>query len=230
MESYQAAYAWWEAKKAEIDGQKPPHPHAGFIEVLTGRSNWARTNGELKYAAFVDEEIARIQAGGTPQFLPSDDPIDYDSIHEPDYHSQGEEPPLEHIEKIFEAEQLARSIDPLDSVWNDRVSRDAPDSAPMESSIGSLAVRFLGLKRAVHDAGQISTSEFDQVRLCVEYFRDWAGARLPIARIDANRWEAYYSHLLSCGVSVEYKKKRLRHKLAVRCIHGALDVHNLTRI
>jgi integrase len=61
------------------------------------------------------------------------------------------------------------------------------------------------------EAGEISSSEYDLIRLCLDYFRGWFGAQIPIDKLDSDRWEDYWSHLLGCGKSQEYKKKRYRH-------------------
>ena len=39
--SYQAANAWWAAKRAEIDSHRLPHPHAERLELLSRRLAWA---------------------------------------------------------------------------------------------------------------------------------------------------------------------------------------------
>ncbi len=37
LESYHAANEWWAAKRAEIDGNLPPHPNAQYLELLGRR-------------------------------------------------------------------------------------------------------------------------------------------------------------------------------------------------
>src|SRR4051812_6870145 len=48
--SYQAANAWWLAKKAEVDGKLPPHPHAPLLESWARRLAWARSQGRQDLA------------------------------------------------------------------------------------------------------------------------------------------------------------------------------------
>ena len=62
MESYQAANAWWAAKRAEIDSYRPPHPHAERIDLLSHRLAWAVAHGEAELADNVHREIATLEA------------------------------------------------------------------------------------------------------------------------------------------------------------------------
>jgi integrase len=50
-DSYQAANAWWMAKKAEIDSQQPSGKWSYEIETLEKRRDWARAHGEAEQAA-----------------------------------------------------------------------------------------------------------------------------------------------------------------------------------
>ena len=40
--SYLAANAWWQSKRAEIDGQTPPHFHHQTITEIRRRIDWAK--------------------------------------------------------------------------------------------------------------------------------------------------------------------------------------------
>src|SRR3954453_14098616 len=58
--SYQAANAWWKSKRYEIDGQKPPHPHAAYLSDLSRRQVWASRHDDPAIAAVLQTEITRI--------------------------------------------------------------------------------------------------------------------------------------------------------------------------
>jgi integrase len=45
VESYQAANAWWVKKRAEIDGQRPPHPYDHVIREMEKRRDWLISHG-----------------------------------------------------------------------------------------------------------------------------------------------------------------------------------------
>src|SRR4051812_36817070 len=60
--SYQAANAWWLAKKAEVDGKLPPRPLAHLLEARARRLAWARSLGREDLAKEVEEEMVKIEA------------------------------------------------------------------------------------------------------------------------------------------------------------------------
>src|SRR5262245_5525392 len=74
-DSYQAANAWWVARRAEIDGQKPPHLHEWWLTEARRRLSIAAKLGEPRVAAALRSEINRIEQGGTPTFLSEYDPL-----------------------------------------------------------------------------------------------------------------------------------------------------------
>jgi len=56
---------------------------------------------------------------------------------------------------------------------------------------------------------QIKPTEYDSVRLALEFFESWIGPEFPVESIDVDKWEDWWNHLLESKLSVEYKKKRL---------------------
>src|SRR4051794_37230786 len=60
--SYQAANAWWLAKKAEVDGKLPRHPLADLLEMRARRLAWARARGREDLVPALQEEMAKIEA------------------------------------------------------------------------------------------------------------------------------------------------------------------------
>ena len=97
------------------------------------------------------------------------------------------------------------------AVWADRLDRHHAPPLPADRTIAAQVGRHLGLERARVDAGQLSVSEFDTIRRCLYDFRDWIGGSNPVVLLDADRWEAWWTHLMGQAISVEYKKKKLRY-------------------
>jgi integrase len=221
--SYQVANAWWLQKKAEIDGD-PPDRYGDVFETLTRRRDWARRKGMDAEARFIGRCIDLIERG-EPAFirrmtddLTADDMEDlargYQLVNELvldlPHDCGGHDPDAS--DDCLGHELEAREAIHLDSIlWNDRVTRDDPEPVPEDRTVGGLTRRFLDAELLRYNAGYLSASEYDLIRLCVEAFRDWAGPESAVERIDARRWEGYWAHLLGAGISREYKLKRLRH-------------------
>ena len=123
--------------------------------------------------------------------------------------------------------ELLTAVMPIDSVWRDRVQREEVEPVPDDRTVGGLVTKYLSLEMSRFEAGAISASEFDLTRLCLNYFREWAHPETPIERIDADRWELYYQHLLGASGAIEYRKKRLRyarHLLAWAASKGTMPL------
>ncbi len=89
-------------------------------------------------------------------------------------------------------------------------SRTPRADAPTDPTVGGLVGRYVAAELARVSSGALSASEGDTIRRCLYIFRDWTGADAPIDTIDADRWEAWWLHLMSSDRSIEYKKKLLR--------------------
>src|SRR4051812_23158789 len=59
--SYQSANAWWLTKKAEIDGQRPPHPHATEIDEYLQRRDYFRRHGDADQAKMWDTQARYLE-------------------------------------------------------------------------------------------------------------------------------------------------------------------------
>ena len=71
--------------------------------------------------------------------------------------------------------------------------------------------RYLDLERARVKAGQLSLIEFDLARRCLDYFAGWIKPTTSVKKIDPDRWEDFWTHLMSADCIVEYRKKRFRY-------------------
>jgi integrase len=184
LDSYQAANAWWLAKRIEIDSNSPPHPNARYLGLLADRLAWARAHGRDDLARSLNETIEQVVAdqSGT-QDGSYDGPMDLPSV----------------------------VMDVMDNAnWQDRLAVESVALVPQDRTVGAQVTRYLDLEQTRTETGQLSASEFDTIRRCLLTFRDWLGGANPIEHIDADRWEAWWSHLMSQTISTEYKKKRLR--------------------
>lgn len=120
----------------------------------------------------------------------------------------------------FADELAARIALGDDALWAERLFlREKP--APPGRTVGTWIDRFKDLHRKRHEAGELSPSEYQHAAKSLDEFRDWLGGSSDVAIIDADRWEAWYLHLLGTQVSVETKKKRLRYaRNLVRYVAG----------
>ena len=214
--SYPTANAWWRAKQAEIHGRQPPHPHAEYLDSLARRRDWAIRHDHSAVEALW-AEIAHVERGGLPGFLIGTafdpEPPSIDDPPPPDAYQDEDDPPDEVIAESYWRGEVARAIDPLDEVWNDRVANDRPEAVPDDRTVGTQLIKYMNieLSRALAESNPLSPSQYDQIRLCLNAFRDWINPATPIDRLDADTWESWWTHLLGWTGSIDYKKKRLSH-------------------
>jgi len=139
-------------------------------------------------ATEIAQEMARIEKGEEPAFVGK-----YRNTFEVDWKGVLED---------------LSPTDPYNALWQDRVERDNPP-VPNELTVKAQVERYLSLERDRIGRG-LSVSEYDTTHRCLHAFLDWIGGDSSVASINADRWEAYWSHLLKGKESIEYKKKKLR--------------------
>ncbi len=93
--------------------------------------------------------------------------------------------------------------------WDERY-RNAPEPAPTDRTVGFHVDRYLGYHLTRQRASQISVSDYDQTRQALDAFRSWIGEQASIEAIDADRWQAWYLHLLGVPLSNHTKRQRIR--------------------
>jgi integrase len=197
-DSYQAANAWWQAKRTEIDGQQPPHPHARWLAEARRRLSIAERYGESEVVAMLKSDINEIEQGGSPTYWGEDVPL-LDDPRPPDYHEaygDGESTPIEVLHREMREELVRRALDPRDEVWNDRVRRDDPAPVPEDQTVGGWVSKWLWRRKAKVDAGDLTPGAYDNARRDIAHFRDWIRAESPVTAINEAKLEAYYLHLL----------------------------------
>lgn len=182
-QSYQHANQWWRAKKAEVEASLPPHPNAQYLDLLGRRLAWSQAHGRNDLAQSLDDTIEQVRSDATGELDGRVNPFDLPSV----------------VTDLMES-----------AVWTDRLSEENLDPTPPDRTIGAQVDRYLALERVRTESDQLSVSEFDTIRRCLHVFRDHLGRSNPIDGLDADRWEGWWSHLVTQAISVEYKKKRLR--------------------
>jgi hypothetical protein len=98
-----------------------------------------------------------------------------------------------------------------DQVWDARFEATKLEATPTDESVGYNVSRYLDLERARVNSLQISMHEYDLVRLCLDYFREWLKPTTSVKTIEPDKWEDFWTHLMGLDCSVEYKKKRFRY-------------------
>jgi hypothetical protein len=92
-------------------------------------------------------------------------------------------------------------------LWRDRLKHFTP--APADRTIGHWVAKFLEMRETEVKSGDISISNYDSIRLCLDAFQTWCDPALPIDKLDADRWIAWYMSLQESTLSISYKRKRL---------------------
>ncbi len=153
--SYQAANAWWQAKRAEIDGQTLADPHYVAVKAIGQRIDWSK------------------------KFDPANENIASDVT-------------------FLGSEQ-----------WEARLEATAEDKPVKGKTTTEHLAEYLTVEGLRASSGQLSKAEYGITKLCLDYFVAWLG--VDVTRLDAQKWEDYWAHLVGLDISIEYKKKRFRH-------------------
>jgi integrase len=212
--SYQFANRWWTARKAAIDGQRPPHPFADYLDLMRRRVAWLERHGDSELASMLGAEIAEVKKGSLPSFLdPSipDEVLDaapewgsmYSNPHEPARDSE------EHLLRRLRDEELGQAFDPFDKVWEGRLHDENRDRAAPEATIGRRVDQWLSLQRdLVHD-DLMSPGSYDNKVDQIHWFREWIGPQYDVSVINAELWEQFYKKVLKYDkwTSSETRKK-----------------------
>ncbi|RUL87602.1 tyrosine-type recombinase/integrase [Tautonia sociabilis] len=185
--SYRVANAWWDEKRAEIDGHRGPHPHADTIALLEAKRDWARRHGQPDTAASLTEKIE------TTRRLRADD--------DPDPEWPGEVIAIARSSGIIIPDDLdpsiARMIFGEGSIWRDRLQRDATTPLPDDLTIGGQVATWTTLQQTKVKAGEISPARHANDRIALHHFRDFLGTESPVGSIDETKWTAWYGYVLS---------------------------------
>lgn len=183
LESYQAANEWWAAKRIGIDGNVPPLPNAQHLDLLSKRLAWAQAHGRQDLTNSLEDKIDSVRSDDTGELIGNIDAFDVPSV----------------VVHLIES-----------ATWKERLDGENKSLTPPDRAVGAQVERYLALERVRAESDQLSISEFDTIRRCLHAFRDHIGKSNTVTILDADRWEGWWSHLMTLAISVEYKKKRLR--------------------
>ena len=79
---------------------------------------------------------------------------------------------------------------------------------PTERTVGYWVDKFLAMRETEVKSGDLSVSNYDSIRLCLEHFKKWLNPEMPIDNLDAGRWIEWYKQVQILDISVGYKRKR----------------------
>ena len=99
------------------------------------------------------------------------------------------------------------SSDLMFGVMLNKISKKPVTSKDL--TIGLWIDNFLALRMDEVNGKELSVSQFDVIRLCLDNFKKWVGDDSTILKINPELWVRWYRHLLNWDISTEYKKKNL---------------------
>jgi hypothetical protein len=169
--SYQAANAWWVARKAEIDGKLPPHPHARILRILAQRIAWAQAHGLEEQVASIREEYAKAEADKAGvSYGRQAGPLDVPSL----------------------------VVDlTTDAIWDDRISRDQVSPADPDRSVGHQSGLWLAELKGRVEAGQFGAGEYQGQTYYSRHFVAHFGKETSIDAIDEELWAGFHRYLIA---------------------------------
>jgi integrase len=205
QQSYLAANAWWEAKKAELAAIPPPRKHPVIQEELKRRRDWAMAK-DPGLAEELTARLDRLDRTGDDEAIELALTPDLDDRIEALKDLGFVIPPG--ISKVFLDGLLGDG-----RVFKARHERPTP-SIPQDRTVKAQVARYLDNQRAIarSESGH-SVAEYDLIARFVGAFEKWLekGGCPAIDGIDADKWEEWYHHVLALPGSVETKKKRYRY-------------------
>jgi len=169
--SYQAANAWWTAKRAEIDRSPSPPPvrhHDWAISKLEKRLEWCLANGEQHLAGGIRAAIALLIQDGK---LPPED-----SLHE----SLG-------VGFLGEQDEWL--------MWEDRLRRAAQPQVPEDQMVGGQVADWLATLQDRVKLDLLSADRLYNVRDMIERFAGFVGPKRPVSEINEDVYERYFYDL-----------------------------------
>ena len=168
--SYQAANAWWLAKKSEIDGKLPPHPHAQTLQILGQRIAWAQAHGLEDQVATLRAEYVRAESDKSGlTYGRQTGPLDVPSMV---------------------ADMMT------DAIWNDRTSREQVNPADPDRTVGHQSELWLADLKGRVNAGQFGAGEYQGQTYYSRHFVAHFGKETPIDSINEELWAAFHRFLM----------------------------------
>lgn len=205
--SYQAANAWWLAKRIEIDGQ---HPNADRILGQKRRLEWSQLHGRTDLVRELTDRIEQLEKD-----TGSSEPATYLNPLSHLRTKEGEESYQVLVESL---RNIKGNLDPAsvvlkaqeERVWQERLSThtERPSVAHQDRSVAHQVRLWLEDLKARVDAGQYGPGELRGQTCYIRHFVTYLGEQTSI---DEEKWAGYNGHLMHrIGIgdcSPEYGKK-----------------------
>jgi integrase len=203
-ESYQAANAWWIARKGEIDAAGTPalDPASQTIKSILDRTSLADLRQTVQAGKAAEQVIRMLEDTSVhgqpvPDRFPAaaDMPLAEVAV---DMLGEGRSLPTGVIDRVLTQGCKDRigeghRQDGLRIIAR-QVSQGKPDLDPDRTVKGQVDA-WVRLQHAAHIAGNISAGRYDAYKRNVGVFRDWCGPQQEIGCITATKLQDYYSHL-----------------------------------
>lgn len=209
--SYQAANAWWQRRRAETEADRPPHPHNDVLTELEERLSWARRHHAADDAARIAEQIEAV--------------------------GRMADAPTAEVEEVFLDKgqirgriELARrfGVDVPDGlpavvrdmifgdrlVWEDRTQIDIDEpKIPEDRTVAAAVDRYLAMKRAEAESGQIRVTSYQPIRDRLPHFKNYVGD-VDAGKIDERTLSGFHAHLLDRMGSGDFSQQYAAHILS----------------
>lgn len=224
--SYQAANAWWEAKKAEIDAADRPQPFRpllpledlaastlGIAGPLDGEDVNLILGLETAYAEQQSgrEEIVRVNKDGSVVQWSWPNQSEAPSRFEDRLALAVRMAATRIVTKLLEGEIPVEltSLPParLQQVQDSIAGVRGEPAAPSERTIKAHSVAWLAVQEKMVAAGQITAARVNNVRMALTHFTRWLGETADIASIDATKLQGFYEYCLT-QVAARRKDKK----------------------
>lgn len=199
--SRDAANAWWEATKFDLDSATPaPKPnqreYQEYISIYRRQAQWC----SMHLGESPDYQVVMRSATAEADRLQSI----LDTAKEP--------PPIGRWER-----PLANLSDEGRAIWHDRIKHIR--QAPKDKTIRYHADRWLEKQQTRARSGEITSDRYSSYKYAIDHVVTWADESSPIDTITTERLEAYQSLLLGeidkrehgdkQGMTRSYAKERL---------------------
>lgn len=233
-DSYQAANAWWDAKKKEIDAAHAPAPRQPLpLEDLASASLASQGYDLLAIARIIQRDWFAARLQRIAQHLPPETRAAVEALLADEF-----EPESQFVQQVIEGEtvpllgKLAAKGERLpDNIAGQlpparvnqiedagKAMRGEPTTAP-ERTVKANVERWVATQQALVAAGSLAPDHADNRRICVNHFAGFLGETADVNTIDAARFHDFYLWCLQkvetrladkdrkAGWSTDYSKK-----------------------
>jgi integrase len=196
--SYQAANAWWKAKRAELDAAtKKPHQEQ-YEQAISQRQEMLR---------WFRLELERVSQNPEEKLLYE---RVLDELKQLEHDLALASPPEINVPGTISIYPLAGMPAGALIEWHDRLQSlnehlkwSGTEPVPADLSVGGQVKAWTARQEARVRSGSVSPGQHVNLARCLLHFRNFDGAELHVEKIDGTKLEAYFLEL-----STEVKKRR----------------------